>query len=614
VAARSERLKTQAKLAEAEAAKPQNPGSRPEGGSALATWKESEKKYVLSAFRHFVQANGRLSPYYYPPLHDRMCNAYEAMVPGMNTQQVQRRGLRMYPRGTFKTTLEAELLTWCVLKYPTILMQYVRATKELASDVLFETRNESMVTPFIQDIWGPIAPMLTKDSQYELSVGSNKDPTIRCAGLDEALNGTHCDFAVLDDLVNEKNYRSAALSRQVRSRLSNLRPMLHPKHGNVMMTGTYWPRATIYDQIVIDNGKLKKAQQEALQAGNMELAAQIFHKMWDIDIAGVHNSDGTLLFPGRIDENFLRLVREDSDEGQYYPGWYEMVPGGEQRRVFPKENRTWFMGSLYHDPIPHIETVKENGDTIEEVPVDVYMTLDPTLTAGANSDSVGMTIAGCDHADNWWLFASKGVVELPSAMVEIVAMYLRTFRPIKLGIEPGALSGEMVSDIRAIIIDEDLPTSIVDLKHLTKKGRRNKATRIESLEKRYSKGMIRLQVGPWCSQLADQMDGWPDLDHDDVLDSLSMMSQFAKPCAYEHMHQALGEEECPEEDDIMANWVVRPWDGIRVADGASQGFKDKVKEQQHLTTNMGVLHPPEKKGNMIGGHAGLSVPKSKGTQ
>jgi hypothetical protein len=602
-----------------ESAKPKHPGPKPQDGEpGMPEWQDACKAFVLQegGFKEFVKLNGRLYDYH-DGCHSRMCDAFERAVPKIGTQKVQQQHMRLYPRNSLKTTIEEELMVWVMLKYPKICMQYIRATKELAAEVLFEVRNEALVTPFIQSVWGSVAEVSVKDNQYEFSISTNKDPTIRCFGIEGSLTGTHCDFAIIDDAVTDENFTSRALSRQVRSRFANLRPILNPQHGNKLVSGTFWPKATIYDQILLEQQALEKKFKLAMDLGNKDEMAAISHKMWDIDMAGVHNPDGTLFFP-KLDENFLRLVREDPEEGQYYPGWYEMVPCGGGTRYFPREQRKWFKGQLYRDPMPHIAVLEASGAVFAEVPVDIHMTYDGTLTANSGSDFVGVTINGVDAEDNWYILSSKKYRELPSTMTDIITLQLMVFRPLYLWAEPGCISAEMMADVQKFIQSHDLPTAVRDLKLKRSAGAKEK--RINALQTRYKQGKIRLQEGPWCRDLVEEMDLWTgiaDLEHDDGLDSLSMQSGVARACGVEKLSELF--EEDPRDDPnwedpgMMGDWEARPWQGINIAEGAKRSFDGgpsrfamQMEEAGKTTVNMAMLYPDEfAQQRRIGGHAGI---------
>lgn len=606
---------------QASEAAPRDPGPYPgDGQPGVAEWQAQMKAYVLQdgGFKYFVQKNGRVYDYY-PGCHDRMCDKFEDSTPKIGIQKVQKQSMRLYPRNSLKTTIEEELIAWMMIKYPAIRMQYIRATKDAASNVLFEVRHEALLTNFIRNLMGgDIEEALTKDDQYNLSISHDKDPSVRAMGIEESRTGMHCDFAIIDDAVTEINWTSRPLSRQVQSCFSNLRPVLDPTHGSKLVSGTFWPKPTIYDTILHQQEVLEKRFKTAMESNDKNEMAAISHKMWDIDIAGVHNADGTLFFP-KISEAFLRLVREGEEEGQYYAGWYEMVPCGGGDKYFPKEQRKWFSGQLYHDPMPHLELLDLSGAVVQEIPVDIHMTYDGTLTANAGSDFVGVTINGVDAEDNWWIFSSKKYRETPSTMTDIISLQLMVFRPMYLWAEAGCISGEMMADLQKFIMEHDLPTIIKDHPKL---GRRAgaKEKRINALQPRYKRGQIRLQLGPWCKDLTEEMDQWSgiaDLDHDDGLDSLAMQSGVAQPCGITNLAELF--EEDPRDDPnwtdpgMMGDWQARPWAGIQIAEGAKRSFDGgpsrfamQIEEASKISVNMGELYPDEQAApRRYGGHAGI---------
>lgn len=579
------------------------------------------KAFVLADgnFKEFVKLNGRVFDYY-PPCHDRMCDAMDAAIPRIGRQRDPESHMVLYPRGTFKTTMVEELQAYAILKTPSILMQYIRGTRDLAADVLFEVRNESLVTPFIERVWGSIddGDVVKRDSQYALSIGTNKDPTIRCGGVEGSLTGSHMDFAILDDIVDEENFNSRVLSRNIRHVLAWLRPKLNPLHGNKLLLGTLWPKATLYDEIMAENERYEKKYQEAFQAGNLQEANGVRRRIWHITKSGAHNADGSLLFP-KLSEEFLSDTRDDPRTAEYYAGWYEMVPCGGVERHFPKESRKWFKGVLYHDPVPHIALTDLGGRVVREIPVDVRMTYDGALTANAGSDFTGITINGVDSDENWWLFSSKKYKEMPHVMTDILCLQLSVYRPIELWAEPGCISAEMMADLQRYILEHDLPTIIKDLK--LKKGAGAKEKRINALNARYKRGQIKLQKGPWCKDLAEEMDEWTgsagDIDHDDGLDSLSMHSGVSNACSISDLSE-LDESTDPfdknwTDPSLFEDWKVRPWAGIKIAPGAERSFDGgpsrlamQMEENSKIMVNMAEIHPSAiLEPSRIGGHAGI---------
>src|ERR1700685_3555305 len=103
---------------ESDALAPKDPGPKPaesEGLSALTVWQEAMKLFVLADgnFHEFVKKNGRLYDYH-GGCHTGRCNEFEKAVPKIGVQQVQQQHMRLCPRNSLKTTIEEELMTWCM--------------------------------------------------------------------------------------------------------------------------------------------------------------------------------------------------------------------------------------------------------------------------------------------------------------------------------------------------------------------------------------------------------------------------------------------------------------------------------------------------------------------
>jgi hypothetical protein len=176
----------------------------------------------------------------------------------------------------------------------------------------------------------------------------------------------------------------------------------------------------------------------------------------------------------------------------------------------------------------------------------------------------------------------------------------------------------MMADVQKFILAHDLPTSIRDLKLKRSAGAKEK--RINALQTRYKQGKIRLQEGPWCRDLVEEMDLWTgiaDLEHDDGLDSLSMQSGIAKACGIEKLSELWEEDprDDPEWEDpgMMGDWKARPWQGINIAEGAKRSFDGgpsrfamQLEEAGKQVVTMESMYPNESEHKRrIGGHAGI---------
>jgi phage terminase large subunit-like protein len=549
------------KRSKAELPRPQAPAD----GASLAeieAYHDREREYLLSAYRIFAREAGVIPDYSAKP-HDEMCDQLQS---GMNEYGVARRQKKMLylaPRGSFKTTLIMLFMVYLMLWYRArgidIRIVYIRAQHELAQDVLFEIKHSVFQNPTIMRLWGDLSDQATAWNETEINLGTSRDPTISTGGLTVGMAGLHPDIIIIDDGVNEDNYNSIKARRSIRVKVKSCFPVLQP-WGSLIVAGTRWPGGDYYGEIIKENEHAAKQHKKYKELGNFEEAAR-WKPQWDIYIRGAHNADGTLFFPSRLSEAFLDQQKQSDEEGFFYYAWYENSPLDETKMLFPKEHRSFFSGNFYFEPTPTIELVDECGVTQRQIPIGVTMTIDPTTTATGTSDSVGVTIVGCDAKGDWWVLLAKGFLTLPSTLVSILSLYIRTFMPAKIGIEPGGLDPEFVAELQTFITDNHLSTQIVTLEHLRgKSGRKSKFTRIAAMEPRHTYKRMHFMRGDWCVQVQDQLNNYPNITHDDIIDALAMQSGFVLPSPYLEVHESM--QGAIEQDDALS--LSEEWNGRSV--------------------------------------------------
>ena len=147
---------------------------------------------------------------------------------------------------------------------------------------------------------------------------------------------------------------------------------------------------------------------------------------------------------------------------------------------------------------------------------------------------------------------------MPSEVGDHILRWLGAFRPHTCLIESAQADVGMVSRISDGIRAMGLKTEIRSYRAQgdEKKGERGKAARIEALEPLWREGKVWLHRGA-CNALVEEYNGWPDVDHDDAMDALSMQRKAAVPSRHSSIEEAEGElEDDPEEED--SPWVPRP--------------------------------------------------------
>jgi hypothetical protein len=483
-------------------------------------------------------------PLYEDQPHDEMCDAMEACRPDIGRGQTQKKTIYLAPRYTYKTTIEKCFMAFMILWYQEygidISIDYVRASSALAEDVLYELKNDLESCPQIVELWGNLGERARVWSQKKINLGGRRDNTISTAGLDFGGAGKHPDLVILDDMVNEKNYDSIKAKRAARVKVQSYFPIL-PPWGSMIVSGTRFAHNDVYGWILQQNKDDRRKFEELVAARNYDEAEKV-RPQWIEYIRRVRDREGNLFFPTKLTEAFLEQQKR-SVEARFYAAWYENDPDIEGMVRFKPEYLRFFNAQLVSEPIPMLTILQDaqsgHAYPIASFPVRVTMTIDPTLSANQTSDRVGMTIVATDSNGHWWVLHSHGYLEVPSRCGEIALELIRTYRPTICRIESEMSDPEMVARIQRGILAEGIPTAIGSYSALQNESagspgrpsRRKKNARIEAMEPRFRNGEISLHRGK-CTALYDQYTNWPDVDFDDVFDSLAMHYSIAKACTY----------------------------------------------------------------------------------
>lgn len=490
--------------------------------------------------------------------------------------------LYLAPRYTFKTSLCEAFMAFVVLKFREqgydVSIDYVRAAYEDAIGVLYELKMNLTTLPFITELWGNLEAQANLWAESKINLGRRRDPTISAYGMNKGTAGRHPDLVITDDLVNEKNYDSPPAKRKARGKIQAYLPVL-PPWGVMIVPGTRFANDDTYGWILSENEnnarKNKKLIDEALalpdgpaRRRKLEEASAARPK-WTEYIRAVYDKAGNPFFPDKLTVRFLDEQREML-EPRLYAAWYLNSTSAEGMVHFQKSYLQYFSFTYQHYPVPLLQ-IASNDDlrtTVDEVPVRITMTLDPTLTATGYSDWTGMSMVATDAEGFWWVLFSTHYLEVPSRIGEIALAHIRKYKPAVLRIESAMADVEMVSRIQRGLQDEHLPTVIESYNPnrdeaasgTTRRAvsARSKAARIQALEPRFRGRRIALARGA-CEALYDQYRNWPDVEHDDVFDSLAMQVGLAKPCQYRTLRDAevkmLLEEDTERPDDFWKGYV-----------------------------------------------------------
>lgn len=215
-------------------------------------------------------------------------------------QSTVKNRLLLYPRGTFKSTIDmADAVQWVVC-FPNIRIIYMTAEETLANDFVrqvkhyFQIPENTLMTRFQMLYFSHCVPAKRKeaDDQFLSPARTEKQPqpTLLALSLGMSTAGKHADVAKHDDCVSNKNSGPKATPEQrkvVADEIKSARPLVD-LYGYRDYVGTYWDSSDAYVSLEETIADLKVLKSPAWEVKPSARKKQI-HELEEDDV--------TLLFP-----------------------------------------------------------------------------------------------------------------------------------------------------------------------------------------------------------------------------------------------------------------------------------------------------------------------------
>lgn len=466
-------------------------------------------------FCHDILDYGQMAP----QPHDEMCQFIASLFPDLSFKgDEQHSGMLLVPRDTFKTSLGGVGL-------PLFLLWKNRNSRGLISGHRHD-RSKQLLTAIkwhivnndkFKELCGSWKPQFKEQKWAEDAIVilgrtiASVDPSIDTCGVDRSKVGAHPDWIIADDVHSESNINTATMRNKVLDHLINMYPMLQPG-GTMLVIGTRWHYADAY-------GKLIDLDTKAIQDDQPPRYKTLIRSCYLYDEAGKKSG---LYFPTRLTETFLTRARYEVGPTKFSL-WYHNKPIADDNKLFPKEQLNQKLISYYYDSDLGMPTMGYDG---QDFPVNVTLAWDPAgIHPTDKSDFHGVSIVGCDQEGRWLIPKAEAIKGKPSRVVERVAGYVIMYRPDTIIVESVGQSGLWAYYLKEHLkkIGEHCPP-IVFYKPPTNV---DKNARIETrLQPMHEAGT--LIVDKRCRELIDQLDNFPQLDFDDILDSVQMHGDYVK--------------------------------------------------------------------------------------
>lgn len=447
--------------------------------------------------------------------------------------------LILLPRGTFKSTI-------CSVSYPLwklivdISLRFLISSGELSNSQGFLglisdhiTKNLNFIR-LLGDLSGNKSDTWTKTS---ISLAGRRllraEDSITASSVKITKVSQHYDFAILDDLVNEKNVTTKDQMDQVWNYLQLILPLLDPikksptgetKPGPRKVIGTRWSFDDAYGRILAEE-KARRRRGERPE--------------WKVLIREDRYPDGRLYFPTRLTETFLKKMQRSMSRNNY-SCQYRNNPLPDEDRIFKLSK----LGFFWVDSTGKGKRVLHGY--IDDMPTifNKFTAMDPSVGETNDSDFTAIVTNAVDFEANMycWDVVRERIAGNDAILQRLMQTY-QQHRPLRVGIESVVFSKSLYWGFQKLARQMNLWFPIEKLQPST---RISKDLRIQGFEPFVTGGRFFLRVAPQTDLtasseelyyallpgqdiLADEMLRFPKGSTDDCLDAQAYMPQLIFP-------------------------------------------------------------------------------------
>lgn len=333
-------------------------------------------------------------------------------------------------------------------------------------------------------------------TDFQLNIAARKrerkEPTLSCGGIDVTKNGMHYDLIICDDLHSEKNVTNREQILQVIDHYKLAFSLLDPGQPLVVI-GTRWDYNDLYQHIIDfeqeDFNILKKS---------------------------AYNDDGSLFFPEVLSEKELDKIRRRQGTS-IFSKQYLNEPVSDENAEFRRE---------YIKRIP--------WDKVKGRPMNWYLSVDPGYAdprhPNSGSDFSAFVLVGMDYMRELYVrYIVRRKLMYSEVINEIFSLYIdpkfKDVKNMKIILEvvgTKSLSYELSNEQRRR--NTWLPVTEI------RGTRDNKEERIRGLKPFYEYGHVHHIIEcPQIDELEYELLHFPTARHDDVVDALATVLEFASP-------------------------------------------------------------------------------------
>jgi predicted phage terminase large subunit-like protein len=346
-----------------------------------------------------------------------------------------------------------------------------------------------------------------------------KDPTVEAVGVGGAITGGHFDVIILDDVEDDENVRTDTRRRWMLNWFSGTVMQLREPHTKMIVVGTLKTNGQDIYNALLDNPIWDCKTVSSL----------LSHKLNDIEYDPVYNVHGRLvdvevttpdvvtLWPGRWD---IRTLLLDMLAAPIKSIWIREKTNNLAALAGKIFQSKWFRYISPDELPPIFTTIVQSWDTAWE--------------EGEEDDFAVCTTVGLSLGKAYILDIFRKKLTVPALKEAIQSQYDK-WRPDRILIE---YAGSGKAAVQVLEVETGLPIVRVT------PGGRDKIARANSVTVYFETGRVFFQSGaPWLAVLEDELVLFPDVDHDDQVDSIvyALLDIFLGTDAGEADVKSLGE-------------------------------------------------------------------------
>jgi len=324
---------------------------------------------------------------------------------------------------------------------------------------------------------------LWTDSQLNISARKRqrKEPTFSCSGVDVTKTGMHYDLIIMDDLMSETNVTTREQIQKVIDHYKLGLSLLDPGKPLIVI-GTRWHYSDVYQYI-------------------LDYEGDRFNRI----IRQAYNPDGSLFFPQRLTEEFLKAQKKS--QGSYiFSCQYMNNPVDDETAIF---RRSWI----------HYKETKE----IENIPINWYLLVDPSF-AGDSSDYAAFVVAGMDHMRNIYVRHVTREKMTYAQIIQHMFDLFNRFEVKQISLETVATQKSIMYELNNEQKRRGVWLPVKEINHRSK----SKEERVRGLAPAYEFGHVfHLKGMEGGTELEYELLHFPKAKHDDVVDALADILDIA---------------------------------------------------------------------------------------